>query len=311
VLAWILMSALAAEPTPAPAPAPSGEFDLSRLDDPGAWHTRSRVLLDGPPGCIEVQGRVRLQVSLYSAGSLLSTGGRRDIVGEGRFEGRLSGGTWTRLNTTWVEAPEGDSVALEVDRFRPIVGRLPPRDQMQTTPRPTIEERYTEDEIVIPPDLEEAEEDGTLAITKGPDGLRVHIDGGGDAALGMLDEIIDDIDPSGTSVYVTWDPDAKVVQMTESVPFDHGDDAMEILVHFPNGEAPTRLDATFPKRMKLREDGMAFTIRDAQLHLRSRQTELGVVPGVEGMSVVVGMMGFTAGIDQRVSYDRVRACPGG
>ena len=39
------------------------------------------------------------------------------------------------------------------------------------------------------------------------------------------------------------------------------------------------------------------------------QAPLGVVPGVEGASAVLRMYGFTVGFDQRVAYERVRACP--
>lgn|GEM_PF-2656963 len=297
-LLWLVSALAFAEPT--------GEFDLTRLDDPGVWHKAGRQLLDGPEGCIEVQGRVRIQISLYSAGGLLSAGGRRDVVGEGRFEGRLDNGVWTRLDTTWTEQPASESISLEIDRFHPIVGRLPANKKgADDLPAPLdVEDRYTEDEIVM---VSDPDPEGQLAITKDEHGIRVHMSDDGQAALGVLDEIIDDIDPDGTAVYVTYNDDIRAVEMTESVPLDEGG-VMAIHTRFPGGGAPTWLDASFPKRLKVREDGMSFTIRDAQMHLRSKETDLGVVPGVEGMSAVVGAMGFTVGLDQRVAYDRVRAC---
>ena len=303
------LCALAGGTLPAVAsPPPAAEFDLTRLDDTDAWQQHARALLDGPPGCIEVQGRVRVQVSLYSAGGFLSSGSRQDVVGEGRFTGRLDQGVWTALETTWTEQPSTDAIVLELDRFHPIVGRMPAVPKDPHAPRLAQGDVGPNGEVILV--TEDDEDNGELSISKGEDGIRVHMSDGGQAALGMLDEILEDLKPNGTAVYVTWNEDTRTVELTESVPLD-GEGVLAIDTHFPEGEVPTWLDARFPKRITLSEEGVRFTIRDAQLHLRSKATPLGVVPGVEGVSAVVGFMGFTIGLDQRVGYDRVRACPGG
>ena len=303
---WLfLLTASAAEP-----PAATETFDLSRLDDPRPWQEQAQVLLDGPDRCIEVQGTVRVQVSIYIPGGIWSAGGQRNVVAEGTFEGRLDHGVWTRIDATWTDAPSDALAYMELDRFRPIVGRIPKRRDPEAAAmefEADIKSRYTADEIVGmggPTD----DTPGSTAITKKGDRIGIHIDGGGDEALGLLYDVLEEIDPDGTALYVTWQEDKQRVLLTESVPLSKRD-TFTVEVVFPNGGLPTQLDVVFPKRFKLEsEEDPTITVRDAQLHLRSQSTALGVVPGVEGASAVVSMYGFTIGFDQRVAYRRVRAC---
>ena len=50
---------------------------------------------------------------------------------------------------------------------------------------------------------------------------------------------------------------------------------------------------------------------NAQMHLRGEETSLGLVPTVESLSLVLGVLGFTLGMEQRLNYSRVRACTAG
>jgi len=281
MLAWLYPSAMAAAP-----PA----LTLADLEDPEPWEQRARALIDGPPGCIQVQGRVRLQVSLYTPGGWISRGERSDVVGQGRFSGTLDQGVWTQLETTWDEAPTTAAGGIRVDRIHPIVGRLP------AMPVGQAEERGDQ------------EGDGDVAIAMGEGGLRIDVNDSGEAALGVLDETLESIDPGVTTAYVVWDEAASAVRLHQLVALGDRED-LEITVLFPGDGPPTRLDAVFPSVLKRREEGLTFTARDAQLHLRGQVTDLGLVPGAEGVSVVMGVLGFTVGFDQRLSYDRVRACP--
>lgn len=264
-----------------------GDLTPAALEDPAPWEARARAILDGPPGCIEVQGRVRLQVSLYTPGGLFSRAERSDVVGQGTFTGTLDQGTWTRLDTTWAEAPEGSAGRLTSDRFHPIVGKLPAR-----------------------PDADGDDEDGNVSISTGEDGLKIDVSDSGEAAMGVLDETLEEIDPETTTAYVVWDAASRQVRLHQLVSLGDRED-LEIVVRFPEDGPPTQLDAVFPSVLKRKEEGLTFTARDAQFHLRSRVTDLGLVPGSEGMSLVMGALGFTVGFDQRVTYDRVRACPAG
>jgi hypothetical protein len=239
-----------------------------------------------------VQGRVRLQVSLYTPGGWISRGERSDVVGQGRFTGTLDQGVWTALQTTWDEAPTPAAGGIRVDRIHPIVGRLPATRGARGETNG------------------ETEGDGDVAVAMGDEGLRINVSDSGEAALGVLDETLESIDPGVTTAYVVWDEAARAVRLHQLVALGDRED-LEITVMFPEDGPPTRLDAVFPSVLKRREDGLTFTARDAQLHLRGQVTDLGLVPGVEGISVVMGALGFTVGFDQRLSYDRVRACPSG
>ena len=265
--------------------APPPALTLAALEDPAPWEARARALLDGPPGCIDVQGRVRLQVSLYTPGGWISRGERSDVVGLGRFSGTLDQGVWTQLQTTWDDAATPAAGGIRVDRIHPIVGRLPALSDGQKG----------------------KEEDGDLSIEMGEGGLRINVSDSGEAALGVLDEALESIDPGVTTAYVVWDDATGAVRLHQLVALGDRED-LEVTVLFPNDGPPTRLDAVFPSVLKRREGGFTFTARDAQLHLRGKVTDVGLVPAVEGVSVVMGALGFTLGFDQRLSYDRVRAC---
>jgi hypothetical protein len=265
------------------------------MEDAEPWEVRSRALLDGPDGCIQVRGRVRMQVSFYTPGGWISPGERSDLVGQGSFQGTLDHGIWTTLATTWDAPPDGLAGGLEIEQVHPIVGRLPARPMAATAAAKA--NGGDPDSAGTSISFSSGDGSGTLAIRDG-----------GEAAMGLLDEIIDNIDPSITTAYVVWDEATRSVRLHQLVGLA-GDQDLEIKVRFPENGPPTQLDAVFPRRVRFKEDFVRVTIRDAQLHLRGRQTAVGLVPGVEGMSLVVGAMGFTIGLDQRLSYDQVRACP--
>jgi hypothetical protein len=93
------------------------------------------------------------------------------------------------------------------------------------------------------------------------------------------------------------------------VPGAAGDEPLEIRTAFPDKKTPTAMDVMLPRKIRLSEDGMTATLMDAQVHLRAAQTDVGLVPVEEGMSLVVGFFGFTLGVEQRIRYTAMRRCP--
>lgn len=262
-----------------PAPAvEAAQPPPENLDDIVAWEKAARLLIDGPDACVRVQGRVSVRVALYAAGGWLSPGTRRDVVAEGTFEGRLDHGVWTSLTTTWAP-PEGPD-ALTLDRFHPIVGRLAPS----------------------PPD---APPDPGMQIKLGGSSFRVS--GGSGEAPGLLDQLLEEIDAETTASYTRWEGGA--VELLQEVPLDSGE-RLVVKTSFPGAGPPTSMDATFPAKVRVGSKLLKVTLMDAQLHLRGKTTPLGTLPGEEGVSVVMGTLGFTLGFDQRVSYQRAAACGG-
>lgn len=277
MIALLLPAALAAEPPPP-------HVTEAALEDTRPWEDRARALLDGPGGCVQLRGEASFRLALYLPGGWLSPGQRKDLVRRGTFLGTLDGGTWTSLAFAWEDGDgEGlDGDALDIDELQPIVGR-------------------------VPPDPEE-EEGGSVSIGTGDQGTQVAITQGSDRAVNMLDGLIEEIDPQVTTAYAAWEGDSRSVVLRQFVPMDQGGD-LEIQVLFPEGGAPTSLDAVFPRRIRFREGPLTAVIRDAQLHLRGQVTPLGVLPGEEGVSMVIGALGFTFGFEQRLSYTGVRSCP--
>jgi len=283
----LLTLLLAAGPSWAQDPlAPPPAVTPAVLDDVGRWEQAARVLLDGPPGCVEVQGTATFQVAFFSPGGWLGPGERRDLVSKGHFEGRLQGGTWTALRTTWDPVEDGD--ALHIDQVHPIVGKVQPAAD---APAPD------------PPGK------GSVSISSSGSGTSIDVAGGSEGALGLLDQIMHDIDPAVTTAYASWEGERRSVVLHQLVPLEHDGGDLEVQVSFPEGGPPLSLDAVFPPRVRAGDGLVKMRVLDAQLHLRSRNTELGVLPGEEGASMVVGVLGYTLGVDQRLSYDRARACP--
>ena len=127
-------------------------------------------------------------------------------------------------------------------------------------------------------------------------------------APGMLDQLLQEINPETTTSYTRWDPTRRAVELVQSLPLDSSPDPMVLTTLFPEAGAPTTIDATFPAKLRVGDGLVRLLLRDAQLHLRGKPTALGTMPGEEGVSVVMGLFGFTVGFEQRVSYLRARAC---
>lgn len=253
-----------------------------QIEDSRAWEQRARTLLDGPAGCVEMEGTVKVSLRLYRPGGWLSRGEQNDMAVDGSFLGRLDSGTWTSLETTW-NTDEQTRDRLKLDKPRPMVGRLPPEP-------------------------EEAEEGGSVAVSGGGKSTEVEISGSSRQTLNMLDKIIADIDPAVTTVYSRWDEESRAVVLEQYVPLDGRKGDLQVTVTFPEGGPATMLDAVFPASFMAGDGLIQANVRDAQLHLRGQSTALGVLPVEESVSVVVGVMGFTLGLEQRITYGRARAC---
>lgn len=259
--------------------APALALSPEQIEDSRAWELKARSLLDGPPGCVELEGTVQVKLSLFRPGGWLSKGERSDMGVDGSFRGRLEAGTWTVLDTTW-NTDQKTKDKLKLDKPRPIVGRLPP----------------------------EPEEGGSVSVSGGGKSTEVEISGSSRETLTMLDKIIADIDPAVTTVYSRWEEESRSVTLEQIVPLDGRKGELQITVRFPEGGPPTSLDAVFPPSFMAGDGLLKANVRDAQLHLRGQSTALGVLPVEESVSVIVGVLGFTLGLEQRIRYGRARPC---
>ena len=252
----------------------------AELEDVDHWQAGARALLDGPASCVELEGTVEASAALFSPGGWLGPGERRDLASRGTFSGRLDHGTWTKLEVMWSPAEGEDRLSL--GRLQPMVGRLPP--------------------------LAEEEEGADLSISIGGKGTSIAANQGSEEALGLLDQILDDIHPATTTSWAEWE--SEMVILHEFVPIDEdGKDELELRTTFPDAGPALAMDALFPRRIHKREGLVSITLMNAQLHLRGQQTSLGLLPGEERAGAVMGALGYTVGIEQHLVYTRARPCP--
>jgi hypothetical protein len=269
VIPWLLgFAMLVAQP-------PSVE----QIEDVDAWQTRARVLLDGPPACVELRGDVRYELALYVPGGWLGPGEQRRIAREGTFSGTLDHGLWRRLEAR-LDPVEGED-AFSIDQIRPMVGRLPST----------------------------GERGGSLSVGASNKGTSIDVAGGARQGLGLLDQIIEGIDPAVTLAWSSWDASSAAMLLHQSVPLGvSGSQELLIVTTFPAAGPPTALDAEFPKRFRIGTAPFRVTLMNAQLHLRGEITPLGVLPTQESSSVVLGFLGWTLGVEQRLHFRGARAC---
>ncbi len=263
----------------------------------GRWEDASRVLIDGPGGCIQVRGSVDMTLAIYRPGGWMGPGETTKIPAKGSFEGTLKDGAWTRLVTDFQERAEtgGKADEFEFDRFHPVIGRITPQTDRGE-----------------PPEEPEESDGDEVSISIGGDGTQVAVDQGSSEAMNILDEIMDQVESDVNLSYSGWDASTESVVLHQVVPMEERGDAIyQVVTLFPNGGPPTRLDAVFPKRwrMPIDDSPVKVTLMNGQLHIRGTATELGVIPTEEGASIVAGVLGFTFGFDQHIRYTSVRQCP--
>jgi hypothetical protein len=172
----------------------------------------------------------------------------------------------------------------------PIVGRI---DQ-------AVVKNATPDDVAI-------EDKGDLSITIDADGD----DGGSAEAINIFHEIVDSWEPAGSTTMSEWSDELGAIRLVQDIPLldKVNPPVVTVTSTFPGGdEHPTVIDAAFPKRIKLGEWPVRVTLMDTQFHLRQQPVGDQVLPQVEGFSLMAGVLGFTLGYEQQITYATARAC---
>jgi hypothetical protein len=261
--------------------APPPGVDPEDLDH---WMQRASALLAGPQGCFEFEGTLEVKIAGYLPATRWGRPGRRDFDYSGAFEGRLESGTWTAFR--YRLAPDEEGVGLEsldVPVF-PLLGRI----------SPTVPQREK---------LPTEEPESGLAISVGNQ----------EDAFNLVHRFLDELDPATATAYAQWDEEERGVTLFEDVPLSDAPraDTVSLVTWFPGGEPyGTRLDVEFPRRVRLSEDRVTFTLFDAQVHVRAQVVGEEVLPALESLSLGVGALGFTVGYEQRITYATARRCVG-
>jgi hypothetical protein len=259
---------------------------LEALEDTTPWEEAARRLRHGPDGCVEFEGTADVRLAIHQPGGWLGPGDQKTLHAVGTFKGTLDHGVWTSLVADIKSTGEDE---LTIDTVRPLVGRMPPAQ-----------------------DAEGDAGGGNVSVSIGGESTSVALAGPSEEAANLLDELVDEIDPAITLSFVVWDAGRRAIVLREQVPLNRPNDGetMEIRTFFPEAGVPTAIDVIFPERVRFGEGLVKATATNGQMHLRSKATELGLLPGVESLSVVFGALGFTIGMEQRLAYTRARACAG-
>lgn len=250
-------------------------------DDPTWWEARARAVLAGPQGCVDVRGDAHLQLVFVRPGGLMGPGETVKAEASGPFTWRIEDGRWvdTRLEMT----ATGDGPDISLSMAFPVTGRVGEGGR---------------------------DGDAELSISLDGDSPSIDMAAEGGRHLNMVDDILEGLKPEAMLSWVEpRDAGGYVLVQRAPVPGAVGDEPLEIRTAFPDTRVPTAVDVRLPRKVRVGEGLAAATLMDAQVHLRAAQTDVGLVPVEEGMSLVVGFMGFTLGVDQRLRYTALRACP--
>ncbi|MCO4747492.1 MAG: hypothetical protein KC912_22010 [Proteobacteria bacterium] len=243
------------------------------IDDLDHWQQDTDAMLKGPPGCWEFTGGGQVVIALYTPAGMWSRAEEHRSTTTGTFTGVLEDGVW--------------------------------RDVAFVT---------TEQEGMVETDFEPSFLFGVRDKKKASTSAPSPSSGAADAA-NFIDRLLDSIDPATTMSYAQWTTDKSMVEFVQHVPLDDSRRPKEVTLRtqFPEGERATAIDALFPRRLNLADLSdeklpIRVTLMDGQAHLRSQAFDDIVLPGAETMSMVVGLLGYTIGYEQRVVYKTAQKC---
>ena len=279
---WFLALALAAAP------------DGIDPDDFGHWEAAADRALDGPAGCWDLTGAVRVDAGLHSPGTAFVRGDTYRVTGVGTWEGRIEDGEWKDFTYAWRELT---GAALDIPIW-PLVGKIEQSVVTNATPENVKEKAADGSSVVINFNDDEEEEGGSGGS-------------GSTEAINVFHEVVDNWEPAGSTTMSEWSDELGAIRLIQDIPLLDKVNPPTVTVTsiFPNGdEHPTVIDAAFPKRIKLGEWPLKVTLMDTQFHLRQQPVGSYVLPQVEGFTLMGGLLGFTLGYEQQLTYATAQAC---
>jgi hypothetical protein len=282
----VMLAALAAPPEGV------DPMDLDR------WEAGAAALLDGPQRCWDLDGTLRLTIAIYTPPSMFTRAEEHEYVLSGTFDGRISQGRWESFR--YRAKAEQDAVVqpgFEMPVF-PLVGEI---DQAVV--------RSIDDEGNEHPVVGEDLEEGSTEVSVGTGGASVTQ--GPSDAMNLLDKVLEEIDPVATTSIAEWRDDPAGITLIQDAPLTDRprSDTLTLTTFFPDGDDhATRLDVEFPKRQKVGDGLVKLTIIDPQFHLRGQEVAGDVLPALESTSAVFGLLGFTVGYEQKLSYTAAEPC---
>ncbi len=270
MILFIAVAALAIEP-------PS----MKLLDDLDRWEKGMDNVMAGPQGCWDFAGAVTQTVTLHQPPDFFSAARNEEFEGKGTFKARLKDGVWGEIEQE-MEKKEDDG---ETDFELPIV--------------PLIGEVRSE----------EAEgEEQSVSISVSQDTVQVAESLG--KSVNLLRQAVDEWAGRTETAVAQWDKEQAAVMLLREIPVTDTDDRpIHVNVRFPEaGEHADRIDAVWPRTVKVGKWPVRATIRDAQMHVLAYQYEGMSLPRAESVSLVVGFLGYTLGYEQTLQFRSAARC---
>lgn len=283
MLAWLLAAAALAGP-------PAG-LDL---DDPIPWEARARRAVGGPRGaCYALSGTVQITIRFYQPATLYSSPSTVTGAYTGPFRGVLDDGTWRSFEVD-LTGPDGKPAESTV-LIGPILGHVPPgvvRAKVDPPPRP------------------EDTDDPSISVGISSEGIDVQT--AGVAARSTLEDVV-----TGTwserpsTLYVQWSDARDALELYIVTPLqDVGtDEPSKTVVRFPRGSTvPVAIDIALPDRIDEGTWPARLQLKAGQAHVRGQAVGGQMLPTLSSVSGRIGVVGYTVGYEQRITYSRARAC---
>jgi len=293
---WILMAAALAAPPEGVDPT-----DFER------WEVAADAALDGPEGCWELTGTLRVDAALHSPATAFTRGDTAKLVASGTWSGRLDTGTWTRFDYTLTSAQTDDPDLMEVPIF-PVIGKID-QDVVNVEHKAAHADDDDDDELKVEKSNKRR---GSVSISIGGDDDDDDGPSGGAEAINLMQQAIDAWDPSTATSVTQWLDEPGAIELLQDFPIFDDDPKSPVVTvtsHFPEGGTGlSRLDAQFPKRVKVGEWPLRVNLMDVQFHLRQQQIGRSYLPQVEGFTLMAGVLGFTFGYEQQIAYATAQAC---
>jgi hypothetical protein len=256
-------------------------------DDFTVWEAAADRALDGPPGCWDFTGGIRVDGAMHSAATGWFRGDTFKVMGIGTWTGRVVDGSWQRFGYVWQELSGAD---LDVPVF-PLIGTISPNVVFNDTPA----------------DVREAVSEGVTLDLKSTDD-----DGDGPTqAINVFHEVVDSWEPAGSTTVSEWSDELAAIRLMQDIPLLKKVNSPVVAVTsiFPGGqEHPTSIDAVFPKRIQTGSWPAKVTLMDTHFHLRQQPVGEHVLPQAEGFTMTAGVLGFTFGYEQQLTYATAQRC---
>jgi hypothetical protein len=248
------------------------------LDDLDRWESGMDAVLAGPAGCWDFEGEIRQVVTLHQPPDFFSAARTETVTVAGEFNARLDAGHWVAINVR-SDVADGEQ-KLEVPVV-PVVGKLP-----------------------IQPD----DDPGAVSVNVSQEAIRVSTVFG--SSVSLLHEAVDAWAGRTETALAEWDADADAVMFRREIPVTEKDNRpIRVDVRFPEaGLHPDRIDAVWPRVVKVGRWPVRGTIRDAQMHVRTYVYGEHLLPRAESLSLVAGFLGFTLGYEQTLTFRSAAIC---